>query len=162
MGQRDLALCQNHPVMRRCDLASHQNHPGIGQRDLALPQNRPGMGHCDLALRRNHPTIVFSIRTLPLLQGKSPKGDGYNIKNIVFKALRPCKTPKTSFLRFCDLATCQKHRFWDFSTLQNVKNIVFETLHLATRQKRRFRDFATPQCAKNIVFETLRTSLCTL
>ena len=162
--------------MRRCDLASHQNHPGIGQRDLALPQNRPGMGHCDLALRRNHPTIVFSIRTLPLLQGKSPKGDGYNIKNIVFKALRPCKTPKTSFLRFCDLATCQKHRFWDFSTLQNVKNIVFETLRprdasktsfsrlcdLATRQKRRFRDFATPQCAKNIVFETLRTSLCTL
>ena len=144
MGQRDLALCQNHPVMRRCDLASHQNHPGIGQRDLALPQNRPGMGHCDLALRRNHPTIVFSIRTLPLLQGKSPKGDGYNIKNIVFKALRPCKTPKTSFLRFCDLATCQKHRFWDFSTLQNVKNIVFETLRPRDASKTSFSRLCDP------------------
>ena len=87
MGQRDLALCQNRPVIRRCDLASHQNHPGIGQRDLAL---------C-----RNHPTIVFSIRTLPLLQGKSPKGDGYNIKNIVFKALRPRNAPKTLFLKLC-------------------------------------------------------------
>ena len=131
MGQRALALCQNHP--------------GIGQRDLALPQNRPGMGHCDLALRRNHPTIVFSIRTLPLLQGKSPKGDGYNIKNIVFKALRPCKTPKTSFLRFCDLATCQKHRFWDFSTPQNAKNIVFETLQPCKTPKTSFSRLCEPR-----------------
>ena len=61
MGQRDLALCQNRPVMERCDLASHQNHPEIGQRDLALPQNRPGMGHCDLALCQNHPTISSPV-----------------------------------------------------------------------------------------------------
>ena len=144
MGQRDLALCQNRPVMGRCDLASHQNHPEIGQRDLALPQNRPGMGHCDLALRRNHPTIVFSIRTLPLLQGKSPKGDGYNIKNIVFKALRPCKTPKTSFLRLCDLAKRQKHRFLDFATPRRVKNIVFEALRPRKTPKTSFSRLCDP------------------
>ena len=44
-----------------------------------------------------------SIRILPLLQGKSPKGDGYNIKNIVFKALRPRNAPKTLFLKLCGL-----------------------------------------------------------
>ena len=33
-----------------------------------------------------------------------PEGGWYNIKNTVFKALRPCKTPKTSFLRLCDPA----------------------------------------------------------
>ena len=76
---------------------------------------------------------------------KSPKGDGYNIKNIVFKALRPCKTPKTSFLRLCDLAKRQKHRFLDFATPRRVKNIVFEALRPRNAPKTLFLKLCGPR-----------------
>ena len=66
------------------------------------------------------------------------------MKNMVFEALRPRKTPKTSFLRLCDLAKRQKHCFRDFATSRRVKNVVFETLRPRNAPKTLFLKLCGP------------------